>query len=131
RSAADPRELVLELPVDAGRRSVVAAGAQAGPRSGRIPGRRANSGARTPRRRRFPGHVRASRRSGRADLGSRGTGSTGAARERLALTNPVETFNEWMDEARAAGVGVPEAMTLAAADGSGRPSEGVLLRGGG
>jgi pyridoxamine 5'-phosphate oxidase len=41
--------------------------------------------------------------------------------------NPVATFNEWMEEARAAGVVVPEAMTLATADASGRPSARMLL----
>jgi pyridoxamine 5'-phosphate oxidase len=43
------------------------------------------------------------------------------------LTNPVATFNEWMEEARAAGVTVPEAMTLATADAEGRPSARMLL----
>jgi pyridoxamine 5'-phosphate oxidase len=41
--------------------------------------------------------------------------------------NPVATFNEWMEEARAAGVQVPEAMTLATADADGRPSARMLL----
>jgi pyridoxamine 5'-phosphate oxidase len=41
--------------------------------------------------------------------------------------DPVERFNEWMEEARAAGVDVPEAMTLATADESGRPSARMLL----
>ncbi|HEY6836686.1 MAG TPA: pyridoxamine 5'-phosphate oxidase [Gaiellaceae bacterium] len=41
--------------------------------------------------------------------------------------NPVATFNEWMEEARAAGVPVPEAMALATADSSGRPSARMLL----
>jgi pyridoxamine 5'-phosphate oxidase len=43
------------------------------------------------------------------------------------MKEPVETFNEWMEEARAAGVAVPEAMTLATADSSGRPSARMLL----
>jgi pyridoxamine 5'-phosphate oxidase len=43
------------------------------------------------------------------------------------LNDPVETFNEWMEEARAAGVPVPEAMTLATADAGGRPSARMLL----
>jgi pyridoxamine 5'-phosphate oxidase len=43
------------------------------------------------------------------------------------LTNPVATFNEWMEEARAAGVDVPESMTLATVDASGRPSARMLL----
>jgi pyridoxamine 5'-phosphate oxidase len=43
------------------------------------------------------------------------------------LTNPVALFNEWMEEARAAGVEVPEAMTLATADGAGQPSARMLL----
>jgi pyridoxamine 5'-phosphate oxidase len=41
--------------------------------------------------------------------------------------NPVATFNEWMEEARAAGVQVPEAMTLATTDADGRPSARMLL----
>ena len=41
--------------------------------------------------------------------------------------DPVSTFNEWLEEARVAGVPVPEAMTLATADASGRPSARMLL----
>ena len=41
--------------------------------------------------------------------------------------NPIETFNEWREEAREAGVAVPEAMTLATADATGRPSARMLL----
>jgi pyridoxamine 5'-phosphate oxidase len=43
------------------------------------------------------------------------------------VTNPTSTFNEWLEEARAAGVAVPEAMTLATADADGRPSARMLL----
>jgi pyridoxamine 5'-phosphate oxidase len=43
------------------------------------------------------------------------------------LTDPVATFNEWMAEARAAGVDVPETMTLATVDAAGRPSARMLL----
>jgi pyridoxamine 5'-phosphate oxidase len=43
------------------------------------------------------------------------------------LTNPIHTFNEWMEEARAAGVGVPEKMTLATASADGQPSARMLL----
>jgi pyridoxamine 5'-phosphate oxidase len=43
------------------------------------------------------------------------------------LTHPVEEFERWMEEAREAGVNVPEAMTLATADASGRPSARMLL----
>jgi pyridoxamine 5'-phosphate oxidase len=43
------------------------------------------------------------------------------------LIDPVETFNDWIEEARAAGVTVPEAMTLATADSSGQPSARMLL----
>ena len=45
------------------------------------------------------------------------------------MTNPdpVATFNEWMEEARAAGVGVPEKMTLATASADGQPSARMLL----
>jgi pyridoxamine 5'-phosphate oxidase len=43
------------------------------------------------------------------------------------LNDPVAVFNEWLEEARAAGVEPPEAMTLATADGNGRPSARMLL----
>jgi pyridoxamine 5'-phosphate oxidase len=43
------------------------------------------------------------------------------------LTDPVAVFNEWLEEARAAGVTAPEAMTLATADAEGRPSARMLL----
>ena len=41
--------------------------------------------------------------------------------------DPVARFNEWLEEARAAGVEVPEAMTVATADAEGRPSARMLL----
>jgi pyridoxamine 5'-phosphate oxidase len=41
--------------------------------------------------------------------------------------NPVAQINDWLAEARAAGVPVPEAMTLATADASGNPSARMLL----
>jgi pyridoxamine 5'-phosphate oxidase len=41
--------------------------------------------------------------------------------------DPVERFQEWFEEARAAGIEVPEAMTLATADPEGRPSARMLL----
>jgi pyridoxamine 5'-phosphate oxidase len=44
-----------------------------------------------------------------------------------ASNDPVAVFNEWLEEARAAGVGAPEAMTLATADADGRPSARMLL----
>lgn len=43
------------------------------------------------------------------------------------MTDPVAVFNEWMEEARAAGVEVPEAMTLATVDSDGSPSARMLL----
>jgi pyridoxamine 5'-phosphate oxidase len=43
------------------------------------------------------------------------------------VNDPVERFNEWFAEARAAGVEVPEVMTLATADADGRPSARMLL----
>jgi pyridoxamine 5'-phosphate oxidase len=43
------------------------------------------------------------------------------------LRDPISVFNEWLEEARAAGVAVPEAMTLATADADGRPSARMLL----
>jgi pyridoxamine 5'-phosphate oxidase len=41
--------------------------------------------------------------------------------------DPVAAFNEWLEEARAAGEPVPEAMTLATVDASGQPSARMLL----
>src|SRR3954454_2440635 len=41
--------------------------------------------------------------------------------------DPIELFQEWFEEARAAGIEVPEAMTLATADSEGRPSARMLL----
>jgi pyridoxamine 5'-phosphate oxidase len=44
--------------------------------------------------------------------------------------DPLTLFREWQEEAAAAGVTLPEAMTLATADESGRPSaRTVLLKG--
>lgn len=43
------------------------------------------------------------------------------------MTDPLATFHEWFEMARAAGVEVPEAMTLATADADGRPSARMLL----
>jgi pyridoxamine 5'-phosphate oxidase len=42
-------------------------------------------------------------------------------------TDPLAEFGAWLEEARAAGTAVPEAMTLATADSSGRPSARMLL----
>jgi pyridoxamine 5'-phosphate oxidase len=41
--------------------------------------------------------------------------------------DPVERFRAWFEEARAAGVELPEAMTLATADAAGRPSARMVL----
>ena len=41
--------------------------------------------------------------------------------------DPIGLFNDWLAEARAAAVQLPEAMTLATADASGRPSARMLL----
>ena len=41
--------------------------------------------------------------------------------------DPLAVFHEWFDEARAAGVEAPEAMTVATADADGRPSARMLL----
>ncbi len=43
------------------------------------------------------------------------------------MSDPVELFREWFEDARVAGVEVPEAMTLATADADGRPSARMLL----
>ena len=45
----------------------------------------------------------------------------------MEVTDPLATFHEWFEEAREAGVEVPEAMTLATADADGRPSARMLL----
>lgn len=46
------------------------------------------------------------------------------------LSDPLEQFARWLDDARAGGVEMPEAMTLATADAQGRPSaRTVLLKG--
>jgi pyridoxamine 5'-phosphate oxidase len=41
--------------------------------------------------------------------------------------DPIRQFGAWLEEARAAGEPLPEAMTLATADASGRPSARMLL----
>jgi pyridoxamine 5'-phosphate oxidase len=41
--------------------------------------------------------------------------------------DPIGRFNEWLAEAREAGVPLPEVITLATADASGRPSARMLL----
>ena len=41
--------------------------------------------------------------------------------------DPLALFREWFEQARAAGVEVPEAMTLATADADSRPSARMLL----
>jgi pyridoxamine 5'-phosphate oxidase len=45
----------------------------------------------------------------------------------MTRDDPVAEFNAWLEEAHAAGVPHPEAMTLATADASGRPSARMLL----
>jgi pyridoxamine 5'-phosphate oxidase len=43
------------------------------------------------------------------------------------MEDPLATFHDWFEEARAAGVEVPEVMTLATADADGQPSARMLL----
>ena len=46
------------------------------------------------------------------------------------MVDPLELFREWFEAARAAGLDLPEAMTLATADANGKPSaRTVLLKG--
>jgi pyridoxamine 5'-phosphate oxidase len=45
----------------------------------------------------------------------------------MSALGPIAQFNAWFDEAREAGVPVPETITLATADASGRPSARTLL----
>jgi len=47
--------------------------------------------------------------------------------ESQALPDPVEQFSRWFTDATAAGLVEPNAMTLATADASGRPSSRVVL----
>jgi pyridoxamine 5'-phosphate oxidase len=57
-------------------------------------------------------------------------GSDAPLHERDLDDDPVEQFRLWLSQARDAGISFPEAMTLATADASGRPSaRTVLLRG--
>jgi pyridoxamine 5'-phosphate oxidase len=44
-----------------------------------------------------------------------------------ALSDPVQQFREWFDEAKRAGVPAPEAMTLATATADGAPSARMVL----
>jgi len=43
------------------------------------------------------------------------------------LPDPLAQFARWLEDARAGGVELPEAMTLATADGAGRPSARMVL----
>lgn len=43
------------------------------------------------------------------------------------LPDPIAQFRRWQEEARAAGLELPEAMTLATADAAGRPSGRTVL----
>jgi pyridoxamine 5'-phosphate oxidase len=45
----------------------------------------------------------------------------------MSAPDPIAEFNAWFEEAREAGVPVPETITLATADASGRPSARMLL----
>ena len=45
----------------------------------------------------------------------------------MSAQDPIIRFNEWLAEAREAGVAVPEVMALATADAEGRPSARMLL----
>src|SRR5262245_41097502 len=77
------------------------------------------------------GREAGSRGRGRPCLGwdaARGAGGLMEASD--LLSDPLEQFARWLDDARAGGVEMPEAMTLATADAQGRPSaRTVLLKG--
>ena len=45
----------------------------------------------------------------------------------MTAPDPIAEFNAWLEEARQAGVPVPETITLATADATGRPSARMLL----
>src|SRR5439155_17269927 len=96
-------------------------------RFGGLPRRRSAGHPPPARRRLIRGPVSATGRGDAPHLGGRRRRSPAAARARLALSDPIEEFGRWLEEARAAGVDVPEAMTLATADASGRPSARMLL----
>lgn len=51
----------------------------------------------------------------------------GSLNEREMALDPIQEFKEWMDAAISAGLSEPNAMTVATADASGRPSARVLL----
>src|SRR4029079_18358824 len=72
------------------------------------------------------GRLRAAGPAGRGGLAHRCRRGPRAARARMAI-DPRAASDEWCDEARAAGVGAPEAMTVATADADGRPSARMLL----
>jgi pyridoxamine 5'-phosphate oxidase len=48
-------------------------------------------------------------------------------REEDLADDPMEQFRTWFDEARAFGLPMPEAMTLATSDADGRPSARIVL----
>jgi pyridoxamine 5'-phosphate oxidase len=50
-----------------------------------------------------------------------------ALRERDAASDPFELFTRWFDEAVAAAIPEPNAMTLATVDGAGRPAARIVL----
>lgn len=52
---------------------------------------------------------------------------TARLHEQELADDPIDQIEEWLDEARALGVPMPEAMTLATADGEGRPSARIVL----
>jgi pyridoxamine 5'-phosphate oxidase len=52
---------------------------------------------------------------------------TARLQEQELADDPIDQIEEWLDEARALGVPMPEAMTLATADGEGRPSARIVL----
>ena len=43
------------------------------------------------------------------------------------MTDPLEHFRAWFDEAREAGIPLPEAMSVATATPEGRPSSRMVL----
>ena len=52
---------------------------------------------------------------------------TARLHEQELADDPIDQIEEWLDEVRALGVPMPEAMTLATADGEGRPSARIVL----
>ncbi len=117
---------------DAGRRRPRARGRgrprRAAPAASRARGDEDGDAARLALR---GGREARARGRGRPGLRRRPPGGAGGLMDAAdLLPDPLAQFARWLDEARAGGLDLPEAMTLATADAQGRPSaRSVLLKG--